>query len=175
MMKRIYTLALCAVMLLSLAACAAANTAGSGSGESGSEVNGGAGAYIANPFVDYKTLDDAAKAAGFALTAPETVEGLDGEKIIQVASGTMIQVIFQDGADNRLFIRKEPGKSDISGDYNSYAKEYTAAVGSYSVTFKGNDDKVCTAVWTSGGYSYAVMSDVPMPADTMTALIAQIA
>ncbi len=41
-------------------------------------------AQIANPYVDYETLADAAKAAGFDLTVPEMVDGYSGEKSIQV-------------------------------------------------------------------------------------------
>jgi len=136
---------------------------------------GGGAVQIANPFVDYETLDAAVKAAGFELTAPETVDGWDGENVIQVMSNSMIQIIFHDADDNRLFVRKEAGDMDISGDYNIYAEENTVTVGAYSVTLKGNDGMVSTAIWTSGDYSYAVMSDVPMAVDAMTALIAQVA
>ena len=183
-MKRIYALALCAVMALSLTACANAkasdnagldNDASNEYGMVSNEGIGGGTVQIANPFVDYETLDDAAKAAGFELTAPETVEGWDGEKIIQVANNCMLQVIFHDGDDNRLFVRKEAGDADISGDYNTYAEIDAVSVGDYSVTLKGNDGTVSTAVWTSNGYSYAVTSDVPMAVDAMTALIAQVA
>lgn len=136
---------------------------------------GGGTVQIANPFVDYETLDAAAEAAGFSLTAPEAVPGWNGEKVIQVMPNSMLQIIFHDADDNRLFVRKEAGDMDISGDYNVYAEENTVTVGAYSITLKGNDGAVSTAIWTSGDYSYAVMSDVPMAADTMTALIAQVA
>ena len=65
-------------------------------------------------------------------------------------SNSMIQVIFHDADDNRLFVRKEAGDMDISGDYNIYAEESTVTVGAYSVTLKGNDGMVSTAIWTSG-------------------------
>lgn len=130
---------------------------------------------IANPFADYASLDDAARAAGFELIAPETVEGWDGEKLVQVMSGSMIQLVFRDSSENRLYIRKEAGSGDVSGDCNSYTEVKTVAVDGRSVTLKGDAGAVSTAVWRSGGYSYAVMSDVPMGADAMTALVAQIA
>lgn len=136
---------------------------------------GGESVQIANPFVDYASLDAAAKAAGFELTAPDAVEGWNGEKLVQVMSGSMIQIIFRDGDDNRLFIRKEAGSEDISGDYNEYGEVNAVAAGAYEATFKGDDGKVSTAVWTNGGYSYAVTSDVPMSLDAMRALVAQIA
>ncbi len=38
----------------------------------------------------------------------------------------------------------------------------------------GGGSAAGTAIWTDGGYSCAVMSDVPMSADAMAALIAQV-
>ena len=135
---------------------------------------GGENVQIPNPFVDYETLDAAAQAAGFALTAPEMVEGYS-DKLIQVMSNSMIQIIFLDSDDNRLFIRKEAGDADISGDYNNYAEVNTVTVGEYSVTLKGDNGTVSTAIWTNDGYAYAVSADVPMTIEAMTALISQIA
>lgn len=130
------------------------------------------GVQVVSPIVDYDSLDDAARAVGFSLTAPESVEGY-GEKSVQVIDGGMIQIIFSDG-ENRLFIRKQAGGEDISGDFNSYAEVKTVSVDGCDVTFKGNGGTVSTAIWTDGGCSYAVISDVPMSADTMTAIIAQV-
>ena len=138
------------------------------------ETVGGDNVQIPNPFVDYETLDAAAQAAGFALTAPEMVEGYS-DKLIQVMSNSMIQIIFLDSDDNRLFIRKEAGDADISGDYNNYAEVNTVTVGEYSVTLKGDSGTVSTAIWTNDGYAYAVSADVPMTIEAMTALISQIA
>ena len=135
---------------------------------------GGENVHIPNPFVDYETLDAAAQAAGFALTAPETVEGYS-DKLIQVMSNSMIQIIFLDGDDNRLFVRKEAGDADISGDYNNYAEENIVTVGEYSVTLKGNNGTVSTAIWMNNSYAYAVSADVPMTVEAMTALVAQVA
>lgn len=191
-MNRILALALSATIVLSLAACASAKASNDGGAtlmniadldigsfcEYGGDANdnvGGESVQIANPFVDYASLDAAAKTAGFELTAPDAVEGWNGEKLVQVMSGSMIQIIFRDGDDNRLFIRKEAGSEDISGDYNEYGEVNAVAAGAYEATFKGDDGKVSTAVWTNGGYSYAVTSDVPMSLDAMRALVAQIA
>ena len=135
---------------------------------------GGENVQIANPFVDYETLDAAAQAAGFVLTAPETVEGYS-DKLIQVMSNSMVQIIFLDSDDNRLFVRKEAGDADISGDYNNYNEVSTVTVGVYSVTLKGDNGTVSTAIWTNDGYSYAVSADVPMTVEAMTALVALVA
>ena len=115
---------------------------------------------VANPFVDYATLDEAAAATGFGLKVPDTVEGY-AEKHISVMSGIMLQVIYKNG-DDRLFVRKEKGSEDISGDYNVYSDVTSVAVGGRTVTVKGKDGLYSTAVWTDAGFAYAVMADTPM-------------
>ena len=161
-MKRLVSLALCALCVLSLAAC--------GGKQSGADAPG---AHIANPFVDYSTLDEAVSAAGFALAAPQQIDGYDAP-MVQLMSGKMLQLIFKSG-DGRIMIRKAAGSEDISGDYNSYKEAKTVRVNGADVTFKGADDKVSTAIWCAGGYSYAVMADPAMAPDILADLIAEIA
>ncbi|MBO6271049.1 MAG: hypothetical protein J6N19_18120 [Clostridium sp.] len=129
---------------------------------------------IPNPFMDYDTLADAAKAAGFELTAPDAVDGYL-EKLIQVMNGSMIQIIFRDADENRLFIRKQAGSEDISGDYNSYTEINTVSVDGRQVTMKGENGHVSVAIWTDGAYTYAVTADKPMAQEAMTALVSAVA
>lgn len=135
---------------------------------------GGETVQIPNPFADYATLEEAEKAAGFSLTAPETVDGYS-ERLIQVMSGSMIQIIFRDAEENRLFIRKEAGSEDISGDYNNYSEINTISVDGCEVTMKGENGLVSVAIWTDGAYTYAVTADKPMTQDVMTSLVSAVA
>ena len=162
-MKRFLTLILCGVCALSLAACGGAKPAPAEA----------PGAQIANPSVDYADLAGAAADAGFTIAAPVSIDGYDGPHI-QLMSGKMLQLIFTAG-DDRLILRKQAGSEDISGDYNSYPVTKTAKINGSSVTLKGADGKFSTAVWCANGYSYAVVSDVPLPSDILTDLIAEIA
>lgn len=57
-------------------------------------------------------------------------------------------------------IRKAVGSDDISGDYNDYKEINKVTVGNNTVTLKGNNSKVYTAVWTSGEYTYAIDIDM---------------
>ena len=159
-MKKLAVLLFCTLIVVSLAACA---------GKTSKEEPL---MQIPNPFVDYDTLEAAAKAAGFELKAPSSVKGFS-EKLIQVCDGEMIQVIFLNG-DDRLFIRKAEGSEDISGDYNEYSDSRTATVNGNSVTLRGDDGKVSTAIWTSGGYTYSVSFDTPVSEDEMTGIIGQV-
>ena len=159
-MKKLAVLLFCTLIVVSLAACARKTSKEEPLMQ------------IPNPFVDYDTLEAAAKAAGFELKAPSSVKGFS-EKLIQVCDGEMIQVIFLNG-DDRLFIRKAEGSEDISGDYNEYSDSRTVTVNGNSVTLRGDDGKVSTAVWTSGGYTYSVSFDTPVSEDEMTGIIGQV-
>lgn len=127
---------------------------------------------IGNPFVDYDSLETAEKAAGFTLSFPEQMNGYS-DVVYQVMDGKMLQIIFQNG-ENQLFIRKEAGTEDISGDYTEYSEVQTISVGKDEVNLKGDNGTVSTAIWTADGWSYAVMADTPMGAESMTALVEQI-
>ena len=112
--------------------------------------------------------------APVAEDVPETVDGYSGEKSIQVVDNRMIQILYTDDNENSLLIRKEAGSADISGDYNDYDEINTIFVGEYSVTLKGNNGTVSTAIWVNDGYSYAVNADAPISTEDMIALIAAI-
>ncbi len=129
-------------------------------------------AHIANPFTDYATLGEAELAAGFPLEVPERIKGYDG-RLIQVMDGTMIQVIHLRG-ESRLFIRKAAGAGDVSGDYTGYPEMRSIPCGKFHVTVKGSGGKVKNAVWTSGGYAYAVMSDDALDLDFVRDLVGRI-
>lgn len=116
------------------------------------------GEQIANPFTECATMQEAAKIAGVEMTVPETVKGYS-ERVIQAVNNEMIQVSFMNG-DDQLIIRKAAGSNDISGDYNDYPETSTVKVGDLSVTLKGNDGTVGVALWTNGGYTYAI--DTPL-------------
>lgn len=144
-------------------------------GDIGEQIGEGLGGMqIPNPFVDFASLDEAEKAAGFALKIPATPDNV--KPIVQVMDGKMIQVILADAQDDpQIFIRKQAGNEDISGDYNEYREITEHTVGDYTVTVKGNDGKASTAIWTANGYSYAVMYETPVDMESILALIGEIA
>ena len=162
--------------LLCLAACGGqrAPLTGSETGLETAEETGfvGGNVGIANPFVDYATVDEAAQAAGVTMIAPASVEVYE-ERRIQAVENVFAQVIYLKG-DSRIFSRKGAGGEDISGDYNSYTQSKTVAVGDYTVTMKGDEELVRCAVWTYGGCTFAVMTDEAMSADAMADLIARV-
>lgn len=124
---------------------------------------------IPSPFVDYRTMDEAAEAAGFVLNVTETIAGYK-RKLISVISNDMIQVMYQDGEKN-LYIRKAAGDGDISGDYNRYDENKSVKIGEVQADMRGMDGKVSTAVWTEGGFAYSVHAMPSITEKTMADLI----
>ena len=169
-MKKFIAIILGAALALSLAAC--------GSAEQPSEplIGGEETETIANPFTDYETLADAIAAAGFDITVPDHIDGY-GEQFYRVmdADGeTMIELIYANGDEHEVRIRKASGSDDISGDYNDYTQEQTLTVGELEVMAKGNDDTFNLATWTCDGYTYSVYASSGMSSDALAALIADI-
>lgn len=139
----------------------------------------GENVQIPTPFTDYASMDEASAAAGFALTAPESVDGYS-RSTIQVFDSTaepMIEVIYSDDAGtNAIHIRKAAGSGDISGDYNQYAEANTVAVGEVQVTMKGENGQVSLATWTDGGYTFSigVRTESGISGETMVDLAAAV-
>lgn len=156
-MKKLIVFALCAVMALSLAAC--------GGNKKTTE--------IPNPFTEYATLDEAAKAVGFDISVPDAIDGYTERIIRAEVDSKMLEVIYQNGESDEIRIRKAVGAEDISGDLNEYAQSNTAAIGDLSVTMKGENDLVTLATWISNGYTYSIgaYNQAGISAAAMTDLI----
>lgn len=140
-MKKLITLSLCLAAALLFTGC--------GSQESGE---------LANPFVEYDTIEEAEKAVGFDLSVPESIDGLS-ERIIRVDSeDQLIEVIYQNGQDEdqEIRIRKAVGTDEISGDYNEYSQSRTLDVDGIAVTVKGDDDLITVATWAQDPYVYSI-------------------
>ena len=178
-MKRLFAYVLALMMVRSLAACG-----GKTAEKTGPEVLDGETTQIPNPWVECSTLADAEALAGFDFTVPDAVEGYDGTRYIDAIGHEMIEVIYP-GADDtedvestdptensvEVRLRKAPGSEDISGDYNSYSDEHTAELDGVTVTLRGNDGLVMTAIWTDGDYAYSITCN-GMAEDAVLALAA---
>lgn len=127
---------------------------------------------IANPCVQYETLQEAEAVCGFELTLPETVSTAD----YRVISGQLLEVIVRNEADGLEVyrIRKAAGDGDISGDYNSYKETAVLTIDGMDVAVRGNNGSVSGAVWEDEGYAYAIQFAEGVSKEEMTALITQI-
>ncbi len=114
---------------------------------------------LSTPFEYYDTLEEAAQAIGFDMTAPESL-GKFTERSVATIDGEILELAYYDKDDNRGHnIRKAKGSGDISGDYSIYDFTRTVDVEGRTVTMSGNGDKVFMAVWTDGDFSYSVTTD----------------
>ena len=128
---------------------------------------------IPNPFTECTTMEEAEEIAGFTMTVPKDMpEGYE-EDGIRAIKGDLIDVCYVNG-ESKMNIRKGIGSDDISGDYNIYDQETSVDTKSGKVTLKGNQDKVNTAVWTNGEYSYSItvnMTNEGISQETMLELV----
>ena len=127
---------------------------------------------IPNPFVEYGTLADAEKAAGFTFKVPEQMNGFK-QSYISVMGGKMQQVVYEKG-ESQVTLRKMAGTDDISGVYIDYAKKDQVAIGGHQTELRGDGTSVFVAVWNNGGYTYAVYADAGVTAAQMTAIVESI-
>lgn len=178
-MKKLLIFTITAAMLLSLIACAQSAKPDVSLDTPAQEQTVSGSTQIPNPWESYDTADAAANAAGFTLTAPEAISGSSAKTYQVMNSGdgeVIFAILFETEADGEraAYIRKAPGADDISGDYNDYAETETLDVNSRSVTMKGNDGLVNLALWTDGGYSYALNVSEGLSRSDIAALVAEI-
>lgn len=111
---------------------------------------------IPNPFQDCASMAEAAALTGFSIEVPDTFQSNTTRKI-SVMDGEMIQVSYLDSDENELlYIRKEKGSDDISGDYNQYDTISACSINGAEVTMRSNNGIFYAAIWTKDGYSYCV-------------------
>lgn len=152
MKKQLVTLSLCAALCLSMIACG--NTVQPRDNADSPTTN--QSQQIPNPWVDYNTLENAAKAAGFDITLPEKAADSDTVSF-RAMEGEMLEIIYSANGDETARLRKSLGTDDISGDYNNYETTSTAATANGTeVTLKGNDDLVYVATWLDEDYTYSL-------------------
>ena len=117
----------------------------------------GGNTQIPNPFVEYKTVEEASAASGIQFKVPSNIPAGYSLEYVSAIKGEMIQAsyISSDKSSDILF-RKGTGSEDISGVYSEYSQISTEKVGNVNVTLKGSNGKVNVATWTDGGYTYAI-------------------
>ena len=131
---------------------------------------------IANPWVEYESVENAAKAAGFDMIVPKSVDGYT-DKTISVMDNQLIQVEFSNGDSKYICFRKgviNGAETDISGDFNEYSFTEKTEINHKLVTMKGKDGKVKVAVWSDGTYNYSIDSAELLAEDEMTELVAEL-
>ena len=116
------------------------------------------GTQISNPWIEYKSVDEAKKAVNFEAPVPTKVT--DGYKLdyISTLDGELLQIVYRNADDKQISYRVAKGSGDISGDYNVYKDTKTVKAGEVSVTLR-KGDKTSSAIWTNGGMTFALYAD----------------
>lgn len=164
--------AMLACSVVGLAGCAAqgasSNTASASSTAASSETtsSASAAASIANPWSDAANAEQAAKGAGLdAFALPEGdiadlgkpfeityryMDGMAEARLEFPASAVTARTSVSEGVEG----------ADISGDYNTYAHEWTEEIDGITVTCAGNREGESTKTyWSSDGFYHSLVAE----------------
>ena len=176
LMKRCLALAMSAALALSITACGSSSkpaTSQSGSASDTSAVLG-ENTQIPNPWQDFESLEEAVKAVGFDFVAPDALAGCDKIAYQAIPDDRIIGVLYLNGEERQVIIRKAPGGENISGVYSQFDKLEQVEVDGRSVTMSGDGETVSLATWTDGDYSFSVYADNGLAQGDMAQLVSQI-
>lgn len=126
---------------------------------------------IPNPFVEYKTVDEAKKVLLFSAVVPSNVKEYELENV-SVMSNEMLQLIYKNG-DKEITYRVEKGSDDISGDYNVYKDIKTVKVGDIEVKVRKSEETM-SVIWTNGDLTFSLYSNGNLTEKDMTDIISSI-
>ena len=171
-MKKFLAMLLCLVMVLSLMACGAKEeTAEPDQGTDVTEDTAGENADeivgMANPWVDYDSLEEINNEVGCNLCKPAAM-GVSGEhfSVGDMGEYKMAQYQFSIGGYDYNF-RCAPTAEDISGIWDEYVQEALAQPGNGHVELVETDTyKVARWMTIDGQYVLSVMDNGEMELDT---------
>ena len=126
---------------------------------------------IPNPFVEYKTVDEAKKVLPNSAVVPSNVKGYELTNV-SVMSNEMLQLIYENG-DKEITYRVEKGSDDISGDYNVYKDIKTVKVGDVEVKVRKSEETM-SAIWTNGDLTFSLYSNGNLTEKNITDIISSI-
>ncbi|MGN1423228.1 MAG: DUF4367 domain-containing protein [Oscillospiraceae bacterium] len=146
------------------------NTLELGNTDNTAAVGDNTGVQIPNPWQEYKTVSEAANAAGISFNAPNKL-GKHKLSHIQAADG-IVEVSYTKNG-NEISIRKGAGTDDISGDFETYKNVTEKMINGCNVTLKGNGEGIISAVWTDGECSYSIYSENELTEKFVKSIIAK--
>lgn len=168
-MKNVTMILLVLAVTLSMAAC--------GTGETKTDDDSGssqANANMPNPFIDCETLLDAEECAGFSISSPESFPDWVSDVKFRAVEGEMVELLYTDGGQQKLVVRKAEGNEDISGVYGTFNDYEDITVDDLTVTLKGNDGKVNVAIWMCDDYSFSIFSVEGLERETVESMISEV-
>ena len=114
---------------------------------------------IANPWSDWKSLEEAETAVGFELGIPEKIADTYVADVFRTLNNELLEVIYR-YEDYEICVRKQKGEGeDISGDYNKYD---TSAEDDFNggkiVEYSNSNNSAVKQIISYNGYSWSLMA-----------------
>ena len=131
-------------------------------------------AQIANPIVEYDTVEDAVIKVGHLSSIPSIYARYN--QSASVIADTLIQIVFSDDVGPILMLREQAGNAtDISGDYYNYEYTDTFESNGHTVTVKGeSSDAIKAAFWNDGAYAHSLSYVNGVTLEEVTAAVNEI-
>ena len=142
MRDRNTVIAVLAGLMLALTACGSLNTAGKNesSAETAAETAAGSTVEMPNPWSETTDLEEAEKAAGVDFDPPVENSLPEGYEFVKYRyMDGLLETVYKKG-DDEIVIRVSTklGGTELSGDYNSYSKEWEENFKGLTVKCKGD-------------------------------------
>lgn len=113
---------------------------------------------MANPFVHYKTIEEAQAALNFTIKMPTTPNGYELISI-HVMANVMLQLTYEK-EKTLITYRMEQNEHTIDGVYKEFDIVEEEKIDDKVITFKG-DDCLCEVVtWFEGAFTYALVCNL---------------
>lgn len=114
---------------------------------------------IANPWLEWDSIEDAESAVGFSFGLPEAIADSYDTVSIRTMNNELIEVIYRD-ENFEVCVRKQKGEEqDISGDYNEYdictEKNYN---GGTITNYHNADNNAAKQLISYKGYSWSLVA-----------------
>lgn len=118
-----------------------------------------------NPFIECKSLEEAAKIAQVNIKLPEY-----SQCTIYVVKNSFVEVQYPLNETSNITIRKSAGEEDISGMYDGKEMQIRSTDG-VDVNVRLKDGKFISAYFTGDDGTYSITCDEPLEADEIIAIV----
>lgn len=123
---------------------------------------------MANPFIECKSLEEAAKIAQVNIKLPEY-----SQCTIYAVKNSFVEVQYPLNETSNITIRKSAGEKDISGVYDGKEMQLHSTDG-VDVNVRLKDGKFISAYFTGDDGTYSITCDEPLEADEIIAIVDRI-
>ena len=120
---------------------------------------------MANPFIECKSLEEAAKIAQVNIKLPEY-----SQCTIYAVKNSFVEVQYPLNETSNITIRKSAGEEDISGVYDGKEMQIRSTDG-IDVNVRLKDGKFISAYFTGYDGTYSITCDEPLEANEIIAIV----